>query len=135
MLYPGERGVRSLDRDNSTDVLLQDIRRLGPRVVYGGLLWYARFRGWKEGWAAHAFKEIFGTWPRPQDRGEPICMIGTELEEWVVRRKKSAPAGQKRPPMSFADPRASPTRRSQITTERVHRGPAPGTAKSKEGTS
>lgn len=89
MLYRGERNARLADRKSSLDLLLRNLRRLGPRAVYGGLLWYARDRGWRDGWAAHALKEIFGFMPRARDRCEPTC-LGSEIEEWVVHRKPKA---------------------------------------------
>jgi len=36
----------------------------GKTAVYMQLLWYADERGRSHGWAGHAYKEIFGCWPR-----------------------------------------------------------------------
>jgi hypothetical protein len=88
MLIPGERSLNFVHRELANEALLGNIRALGPQLVYGGLLWYSQMHGWKRGWAYYAFKEIFGTPPRPQDQGEPICIIGTDLEEWCSRRKR-----------------------------------------------
>jgi hypothetical protein len=48
--------------------LLEEISSAGPAATYAGLLAYALARNYNTGWAAHAFKEIFSAWPRPQDR-------------------------------------------------------------------
>jgi hypothetical protein len=62
---------------------------LGPARVYAGLDAYRIGRGWKWGWTAHAFKEIFGVWPRREDRlSEPAILDGYIVEEWVAGRKK-----------------------------------------------
>jgi hypothetical protein len=63
------------------------IAATSPREVYCGLLWYARHRRWKDGWAAHAFREIYGMWPRSQDKGEP-ARLSPELEAWISTRPK-----------------------------------------------
>ena len=90
MLFPQERTLNQVVRETSRDMLLERLLLLGPRTVYGGLLWYAQFRHWKPGWAAYAFKEIFGVWPRDGDREKavPICIVGTDIEEWCWRRKR-----------------------------------------------
>lgn len=31
--------------------------------TYSGLLWWSEYKGYQRGWAANAFKEIFGKWP------------------------------------------------------------------------
>jgi hypothetical protein len=85
--YPGERTFKALVRRNDHDALLLALVRLGPKRVYAGLLGHARHHRFKDGWAAHAFKEIFGTWPRPQDRGQPT-RPPVELEEWVSGRPR-----------------------------------------------
>jgi hypothetical protein len=85
--YRRERRFQQLTR--MADLLLALAGR-SPREVYCGLLWYARngpHRPWKDEWAACAFKEIFGIWPRPQDKGEPK-RPGIELEEWIAKRRK-----------------------------------------------
>ena len=69
--YPGERTFKAVARRNDDDARLLTVLRLEPKRVYGGLLWHAGEQKWKPGWAWHAFKEIYGTWPRAQDRGPP----------------------------------------------------------------
>jgi hypothetical protein len=68
------------------DVLIA-LAGISPRDVYCGLLGHARQRRFKDGWAAHVFKEMFGTWPRPQDKGEPK-RPPVALEEWISTRKR-----------------------------------------------
>ncbi len=43
---------------------LDSVRELGPQAVFSQLLWIAHEREYKDGWAAHKYKEIWGTWPR-----------------------------------------------------------------------
>jgi hypothetical protein len=52
------------------------------------LVKHAESRGWKPGWAAHAFKEIFGVWPRREDRGELVQIEDSLIERWVSGRPK-----------------------------------------------
>lgn len=88
MLYPGERTLNSIARQVQHDALLTEVLSLGRKAVYGQLLWYTNERGFNPGWAAHAFKEIYSTWPRSQDRCAPICAIGGPVEQWVALRPK-----------------------------------------------
>lgn len=88
MLLPGERSINAVLRDCERDDLMIRIRREGPRRVYAGLLWYAQLRDFKPGWASFCFKEIFGTWPRPQDKGHPVQWLNIDLELWIAKRKK-----------------------------------------------
>lgn len=54
------------------------------RTVYAQLLWIARDRGYSSGWAAHKFKERFGTWPNfLQPEPETPTMA---LQRWVRSR-------------------------------------------------
>src|SRR5262249_14925891 len=56
----GELG--RVDRTRKVQVLAQD------RVRFHGMLtWIARERGYRPGWAAHKFKEKFGSWPDSRD--------------------------------------------------------------------
>jgi superfamily II DNA or RNA helicase len=69
-----------LDRDGAVQSIAWD------RVsFYKQLLWIARERGYKDGWAAHKFKEKFGTFPRrtkvPPEEPTP------EVRAWVRSRQ------------------------------------------------
>jgi hypothetical protein len=69
--------------------LLGDMLKAGPAATYAGLLHYAQTKNYNPGWAAHSFKEIFGTWPRPQDRkGEARPLPDFLIEEWAARRNR-----------------------------------------------
>lgn len=85
----------SLPRDARRNEVLEELLGAGPRAVYAGLLMYARKKNYNPGWAAHAFREIYGTWPRPQDRRvEPEENF--LIDEWASgrkRRRPSAPGG------------------------------------------
>jgi hypothetical protein len=85
--YPGERALKALDRRNGHDARLLALVRLGPKGVYAGLLWVQRDKNHDPGWIGHTFREIFGTWPRPRDKGAPV-RPPVELLEWIRMRKK-----------------------------------------------
>jgi hypothetical protein len=53
-----------------------------PRETYAGLLWVQRRQGYAFGWVAHKFRAIFGKWPRPQSKVEPVAP-NMELREWL----------------------------------------------------
>jgi len=53
-----------------------------PRQTYAGLLWMQRRKGYTYGWVCHKFREIFGKWPRPQSKVEPV-EPNSELREWL----------------------------------------------------
>ena len=62
----------------------------GPAAVYGGLLHYASRRAkpdgqpWNAvGWTRNSFSEIFGNWPRPQDRIEPKPLPDFLIDHWA----------------------------------------------------
>jgi len=72
--------------------VLGELLKIGPPVVYAGLLHYAQTRNYKPGWAAHSFREIFGTWPRSQDRKVvPKEFPDLLIEEWAATRQRKAP--------------------------------------------
>jgi len=53
-----------------------------PRETYAGLLWIAQHKGYKWGWVCHKFRAIFGKWPRPQSKVDPV-EPKLELREWL----------------------------------------------------
>jgi superfamily II DNA or RNA helicase len=51
---------------------------------YSQVLFYAKTRGYKDGWAAHKYKEKFGVWPKGlQEKMEPPS---TETMGWIKSR-------------------------------------------------
>ena len=69
--------------------LLGEMLKAGPAATYSGLLHYAQAKNYNPGWAAHSFKEIFGTWPRPQDRkAEPTPLPNFLIDEWAASHKR-----------------------------------------------
>lgn len=91
---PGELSVNTLINEAKRDAALQGCLQHGPRRIYSGLLHHARQQGWKDGAAAHLFKEIYGTWPRDEDRGPPIEPPPAVLE-WIQLRPKKSPKRKK----------------------------------------
>jgi hypothetical protein len=84
-----------LVRSTRRNEVLEHLHIAGPSAVYAGLLMYAQTHHKRDGspydpgWAAHSFKEIYGTWPRPQDRRvEPKALPNFLIEEWAAGRKR-----------------------------------------------
>lgn len=85
--YPGERTLKALVRRNDHDARVIALLQLGPRRVYAGLLWWQQMKNYDRGWIGHAFRELYGTWPRPRDKGAPV-RPPVELEGWINARRK-----------------------------------------------
>lgn len=75
-------------RESRLVLLRTSIRSRGPKTVYSAFLYYAEFRRYSPGFAAHKFKAIFGTWPRYQDRGPAIEVMQDEVTEWLSMQKR-----------------------------------------------
>jgi hypothetical protein len=84
---PAYRRARRCERLAFRTGNLLALAAMSPREIYSGLLGYARDRRFKDGWAAHSFKEIFGVWPRTEDKGEPT-RPSVELEAWISARRR-----------------------------------------------
>ena len=54
------------------------------QTFYGELVYYARLRGYKEGWAAHKYKEKYGSFPNGLSN-EPIT-TSTKTSNWIRSR-------------------------------------------------
>ena len=65
----GELGL--LTRDGAVE---NAITTAYKNLFHGQLLWIARERGYKPGWAAYKYKEKFGAWPR-RNHVEPIAPL------------------------------------------------------------
>jgi hypothetical protein len=89
--YAKSAGAR-LVRNARRDEVLEALSAAGPRAVYCGCLDFAIRSGSQKatGYAAHLFREIFGTWPRPYDRGPPAPLPNFLIDEWVALRKRNA---------------------------------------------
>lgn len=86
--YPGERTFKALVRRNDHDARVTALLQAGSRRIYAGLLWIREQRKYRWGWEKHAFRELFGVEPRPQDRSGAPVQPPVELEEWVVARQR-----------------------------------------------
>ncbi len=83
-----ERALRFLNKSDQRDAVRQRLLLAGTQKVYAGLRAYAINKNYKLGWAAHAFKEIFGAWPHGHDRVQAAILPGFLIEEWIAYRKK-----------------------------------------------
>ena len=84
---PGQRSLNILIKSVDRDAARQACLRHGAKRIYAGLLHHTRKQGWKDGSASHMFKEIYGTWPRDQDKGPPM-EPPPAISEWISLRPK-----------------------------------------------
>jgi len=87
-MLPLYRAVNRIERRWRRAATLERLYDAGPAATYAGLLHYAQAKNYKPGWAAHSFKEIFGTWPHPQDRIAPKALPNFLIDEWAARRER-----------------------------------------------
>ena len=67
--------------------LLAKIRHRPREEVLAQLRWIAQANGYKNGFAAYKFKEIYSSWPNRMDHIAPE-LPSVELQEWVYREKE-----------------------------------------------
>jgi hypothetical protein len=84
---PSEQSTNLLLKKLDRDAALRGCLHHGPRRIYTGLLHHTREQKWKDGSASHMFKEIYGMWPRNQDKGPPMPPP-IELRAWIALRPK-----------------------------------------------
>jgi hypothetical protein len=91
-MLPYDRAVKRLERRWHREALLDDLRRIKPATAYADCLNFTIRSGSQKaaGYAAHLFLEIFGTWPRPCDRGPPAPLPNFLIDEWAAGRKRKA---------------------------------------------
>lgn len=58
------------------------VKQADHREVYAGLLWWQDRKGYKFGWVANKFREIFGKWPAPSSPVSPVPP-DTDLREYL----------------------------------------------------
>jgi hypothetical protein len=90
----GAGGVRAAQGTVKAKIAAQ-----GRAVVYGQLLGFAYERGRSDGWAAHAYREVFGTWPNrlsKLDRFEPTPLMRSWLRSRDIAFAKSRNAQRER---------------------------------------
>src|SRR5215472_14980111 len=87
-----QAAFNGLVRDAQRNEVVEKLRAAGPRTTYGDCLNFTIRSGSQKatGYAAHLFREIFGTWPRPCDRGPPAPLPNCLIDEWVAGRKRKA---------------------------------------------
>jgi len=82
LLRPNRKSVRQCHDDALARVKLRPCEE-----VYAGLKHIARVCGYKPGWCAFKFKEIFNSFPSGLDHIQPEYP-SIELQEWVARAKE-----------------------------------------------
>jgi hypothetical protein len=87
-MLPLARAINRIERRWQRAAILDRLYNAGPAATYAGLVHYAQTKNYNAGWAANSFREIFGTWPRPQDRVEPKLLPDFLIEEWAARRTR-----------------------------------------------
>ncbi len=82
-------------RVTHSTLVFHEIKKGAPREIYSGLLWIAKERGFKDGWVAHKFREVFGGWPKPKTPIQPeqptailVEWLGIEKRRWRARKKR-----------------------------------------------
>lgn len=63
-----------------------DLDSLGKQYVYSSLLAYCETRGYKKGWAANQYREMFGVWPR--GLVEIACEPHPLVRSWVINKAR-----------------------------------------------
>jgi DNA repair protein RadD len=71
--------------DRGRKIQKQSVTAADKLSFYRQLLWIARNKGYKPGWAAHKHKEKFGTWP-PRNNVPPLSPEPTTLS-WIRSRQ------------------------------------------------
>jgi DNA repair protein RadD len=70
-LRPDQKPAKVPSRVKGNNVLM-GTRLIPKRDLYGELLCYAQQHGRKQGWAAHSYRELTGTWPNAYRDAPPI---------------------------------------------------------------
>lgn len=63
-------------------LVVASIKNREPKEIYAELLWEQQTKGFKPGWVAMKFREIFGGWPAPRSMVSPK-VPSTELREYL----------------------------------------------------
>jgi hypothetical protein len=53
---------------------------------YSELLLHAHLRGYKNGWAAHAYRDKFKVWPAHQLLEQRATFISPSTDSWIISR-------------------------------------------------
>lgn len=64
-----------------SEVSLEDKQKF-----YSELILHAQLRGYKTGWAAHAYRDRFKVWPANQLLDRPAVMISPATQSWITSR-------------------------------------------------
>jgi len=83
-------------RITRAELVFRRLKASDPKTTYAGLLSWAATRGFKDGWVAHKFRQIYGKWPRPRGTVVPD-QASSDLATWLAneRRNYGARLGRK----------------------------------------
>lgn len=82
----------TVEAEDGKLVRLKKNHSIGQRqVFYSGLLGYANSKGYSQGWAAHAYKDKYGTWPNDLSRivGAPTAAARNWVRHMNIRKRYS----------------------------------------------
>lgn len=77
---------------------LKALEEIGRTSVYHQLLWIARDRQYKDGWAAMKYKDAFGCWPNgigkdPEDPcSSVLSWVRSQQIKWAKSHRRGAAA-------------------------------------------
>ena len=76
-------------------LIILKVRASDPRETYAGLLWIQEHKGYRNGWVAQKFRAIFGKWPKPKSKVEPVPP-NNDLREYLAIMNSRFRAKKKR---------------------------------------
>jgi len=75
--------LMELDRNSKQTLKSKDWPLERKQAFYSDLLCHCGSRGWKDGWAAHAYKKRLGVWPEHRIEKEPARYVSMETQSWI----------------------------------------------------
>lgn len=80
--------VTKVRRVSRTRMIFLRLQHAFPEAIYAQLLAMAERKGYKRGFAAFKFKEIFGHWPQFNKPVEP-ANPSSDLQEWMAAQRRN----------------------------------------------
>ena len=90
-----------MKRISRAELVSRRIKASDRDLVLAQLRWVEDEKGFKPGWKAHKYRELFGEWPRVQyvEREPP----SSDLLTWLERERRNYGARRKREEAKRAD--------------------------------